>query len=363
MEVKTIKVDNLELLKDKIAQELVQQPITDKYMSWRYKDSQISVVAYTSGKVVFSGNGDINKYLLHWGVLNSSDIEDVRTEDSEKNLHSNSKSADGLKITDNKGKFDNTISYRDGAFVDIGSDEAGKGEYWGPLCVCAIYLENGNIAQINKLKELGVKDSKKLSDIQVIKLASQIKKVVKYELIVLALRDFNKEMELKKNISIIMGDLHAKAINNIIAELNEASVQKSKSKSSKCEELDIVVDKFSSVSNRIDGKLISYTPGGISDADIKGDASHSKVNLHQIEKGEQYLAVACASIIARQAYLENIEKLSKKYDFIFPKGYTNIEKTIIDFVALHGEDALYDVAKVSFKTTKRALPNFRYNMK
>jgi len=346
MEVKTIKVDNLELLKDKIAQELVQQPVTDKYMCWRYKNSQISVVAYTSGKVVFSGNGDINKYLLHWGVLNSSNIDDLRTKDGEKNLHSNSKSADGLKITDNKGKFDNTISYRDGAFVDIGSDEAGKGEYWGPLCVSAVYLENGNLAQIKKLKELG-----------------QIKKVVRYELIVLPLRDFNKEMELKKNISIIMGDLHAKAINNIISELNEASVQKSKNKSSKYGELDIVVDKFSSVSNRIDGKLISYTPGGISDADIKGDASHSKVNLHQIEKGEQYLAVACASIIARQAYLENIEKLSKKYDFIFPKGYTNIEKTIIDFVALHGEDALYDVAKVSFKTTKRALPNFRYNMK
>lgn len=351
MEVKTLKINNLEALRKELSQELLQQPITDKYVSWRYKNSQISVVAYTSGKVVFSGNADIDKYLAKWGLIECNNMFSAKdaVQIKEKNV----------EINFGK-KNENLTELQDGSFIDIGSDEAGKGEYWGPLCVCAVFLDSKSA---KKLEKIGVKDSKKLSDEQVQKLALQIKKLVKYQLIVLPLHDFNNQIKVKKNISILLGDLHAQAINNLIEQLNQGEISYTNSDPYKVKKiLDIVVDKFSSVSNRIDGKLISYTPGGIS---APGKSSKNikqkdcNIRLHQIEKGEQYLAVACASIIARQAYLKNLKELSEKYDFIFPKGYMNIEKMIQSFVEVNGRDALYDVAKTSFKTTQKALPDFK----
>jgi ribonuclease HIII len=200
----------------------------------------------------------------------------------------------------------------------MGSDETGKGDYFGPLCVVACSCSQ---EVIEKLLEMGVMDSKNLSDNKVIELAEKLKKIVFHEKIVIYPKTYNELYEKFKNLNRLLAWAHAKAI----FELYQRAPQKF-----------VIVDQFSK------DKLVEKS--------LKKTLS----DLQVIEKtkAESDLVVAAASIIAREAFLTGLKKLSEKAEFDLPKGAgALVLKKAKELVNLKGKQILPSVAKIHFKTT------------
>ena len=203
----------------------------------------------------------------------------------------------------------------------IGTDEAGKGDYFGPLCVAAVYTDKEQYIQ---LQQEGIKDSKKLNDSNIAALAKKIIKICPYySVIVVPNNVFNDHYINVKNINAILGAAHAQAIKNILSQID-------------CRR--VLTDKFGSV-HWIEDQLIGYD-----------------IDLAQETKAEQNIAVAAASILARWTFVEKIKKMSEEYQFKFPLGASAaVDIQGQEFIASHSKEELYEVAKISFKNTERIL--------
>ena len=79
------------------------------------------------------------------------------------------------------------------------------------------------------------------------------------------------------------------------------------------------------------------------------------IKFVQFHKGESDIAVACASVIARAIFLEEMDKMNDAYYFTFPKGASNVISSAKEFVKKNGVGELEKVAKISFKTTKKVM--------
>ncbi|MBI4691388.1 MAG: ribonuclease HIII [Nitrospirae bacterium] len=207
----------------------------------------------------------------------------------------------------------------------IGTDESGKGDYFGPLVSAAVYVDEHSA----KLLELeGVKDSKKLNDKKNVKLAEKIMTICKnrYSIIEISPEKYNDLYDRfvgeKKNLNNLLAWGHAKAIEELLGkvECNNA-----------------MADQFA------DERYI------LSKLQEKG----RKLNLIQMHRAEENIAVAAASILARARFLQKLSKLSSEYGIELPKGASiNVINTAKRIIAGHGKDALRKIAKVHFKTTK-----------
>lgn len=203
-----------------------------------------------------------------------------------------------------------------------GSDEVGKGDFYAPIIVGSIYL---NENQYNILKELGVKDSKDLSDIQITKLAKEIKQVTSnYSILRIKQNKYNELYSKIGNINAILAWAHVTNIKNVY---KKHSFEK------------LLVDKF--------GR----------EEQIKSGLK--ELNLKEMifkPKAEQNIAVAAASILARDALIKSTENMNKHYNFEFPLG---ANKIVIqkgkEFVNKYGSDELKNVCKLHFKTTNDIL--------
>ena len=203
----------------------------------------------------------------------------------------------------------------------IGTDEAGKGDYFGPLCTAAVYTDK---EQYKQLQREGIKDSKKLNDSTIADLAKKIIRICPhYSVIVVPNKVFNDHYEKAKNINAILGATHAQAIKNVLIKVD-------------CRR--VLTDKFGNV-HWIEDQLIGYD-----------------LDLAQETKAEQNIAVAAASILARWTFVEKIKKMSKEYQFKFPLGASAaVDIQGQEFIASYSEEELYKVAKISFKNTERIL--------
>ncbi len=206
----------------------------------------------------------------------------------------------------------------------IGTDESGKGDYFGPLVIAGVFV-NGTTSDL--LKSINVKDSKELSDNSIERISSEIKKIIKnnYEIILITPKKYNELYSKVKNVNKILGWGHAKVLENLLL---------------RCDAKEAISDKFG------DDKLITNS------LQERGE----KILLHQFTKAERYTAVAAASILARQKFVEwfNIQK--NILNFSLPKGASNL---VVD-AAIHiknkfGEEKLNDVAKLHFKTTLKII--------
>ncbi len=203
-----------------------------------------------------------------------------------------------------------------------GSDEVGKGDFYAPIIVGSVYL---NEKQYNILKELGVKDSKALTDEQITKLAQKIKQVTSnYSILRIKQNKYNELYSKIGNINAILAWAHSTNIKNVY-------------KKHPFEKL--LVDKF--------GR----------EEQIK--SSLKELNLKEIifmPKAEKNIAVAAASILARDALIKSTENMNKYYNFNFPLGANKIviEKGK-EFVKNFGEEELKNVCKMHFKTSKEIL--------
>lgn len=233
---------------------------------------------------------------------------------------------EGKRVSSNSKKSNK----RDGAFgfPIIGTDESGKGDYFGPLVSSGVYVDEQSA---KALLACGVKDSKKLSDSKNLELALEISKICKRHFAIIEIspekyndlyEQFKKE---KKNLNTLLAWGHAKAIEEILSKVD-------------CKVA--IADQFAD-ETFILGKLQE-----------KG----KKLKLIQMHKAEQNIAVAAASILARARFLEKLSKLSNKYKIDLPKGAS---QTVIEsgkkIVATYGEETLRKVAKLHFKTTNEVL--------
>jgi ribonuclease HIII len=204
----------------------------------------------------------------------------------------------------------------------IGTDESGKGDYFGPLVVAGIFVPEN---QQDVLKELGIRDSKKISDNRVRELAGLLKKGYKHSLVAIGPERYN-ELYLKlRNLNRILAWAHSRAIENILEEVN-CSVA--------------VTDQFGDKSFVLNALM------------KKG----KEIELIQKPKAEEDLAVAAASILARAEFVKRLYFLSQDVGTDLPKGSSSlVEEAGLKLVKLNNAEILDKVAKKHFKNTRRIL--------
>jgi len=204
----------------------------------------------------------------------------------------------------------------------VGIDEAGKGDYFGPLVVAGVRVTGGEPAK--SLQEIGVRDSKEISVLGVRRLSERILEVVSPEnvrVIVLSPREYEVRRAAAGNINGLLGEIDAGIIGELARDVEV-----------------VVVDEFAR-SARDD--LESFVPAG--------------VRLEVRPRAEDDAAVAAASIVARARQLEEIEHLSERVGFRLPLGATHVVDAGRRVLAELGEDGLAGMAKTHFATTRRVL--------
>lgn len=204
----------------------------------------------------------------------------------------------------------------------IGTDESGKGDYFGPLVVAGVFVPED---QEDVLKELGVRDSKRFSDSRVREFADLIKRGYKHSLVVIGPEKYNELYRKLRNLNRILAWAHSRAIENILAEVHCGQA---------------VTDQFGD-------KLY------VLNALMKKGKT---IELIQRPKAEADMAVAAASILARAEFLRRLYFLSQEMGMDLPKGSSPLaEEAAVKLVRKHGTEIIDRVAKRHFKLTSRVL--------
>lgn len=281
---------------------------TPPYAIFQADENDTVITLYESGKVMFQGiSADVEASM--WEMINKSDgnLEDFFEEESNKK---NVKEEINIPID----------------ISSIGSDEVGTGDYFGPIVVTASYVEKENIPF---LTELGVRDSKKLSDEKILEIVPKIIKKIPYKTLILNNKDFNSYYGKDMNMNKIKAILHNKVLYSLVNENNYKYDY-------------IVVDQFESPK--------SYY-------NHLSDTNKIVKDITFITKAEdKCLSVACSSLISRYIFIKEIDKLSDKYGLFIPKGASSyVDDIAIKLVDKYGENVLSDVAKLNFSNTSRII--------
>lgn len=220
-------------------------------------------------------------------------------------------------------KIDNTTS-NDQIFPQCGSDEVGTGDYFGPVCVCACYISKEDLDLIESFK---IQDSKHLNDSYIREIAPILIKQLQHSLLILDNKKYN-EIYPCNNLNSIKAKLHNKCYEHLQKKLKQLPKF-------------CVIDQFVASTS-----YYRY---------LKNEETIIR-HLHFETKAEnKYLSVACASIIARYAFLKHMDKMSEIYQFSFLKGASSkVDKQIQEFVTLFGKEKLSHVAKIHFQNTVKA---------
>lgn len=213
-------------------------------------------------------------------------------------------------------------SFQNEFINQAGSDEVGTGDYFGPVTVCACIVDKPSY---EKIKDFKIQDSKALTDDFILEIAPKLMKILPYSLLIVDNNKYN-EIHSKYNMNSIKALLHNQAYINL-------------SKKYKLPNL-IVVDQFTPKNN-----YYNY---------LKNEKDVIKTIHFETKAESKYISVACASIIARYAFLNKWEEMQTKYNFKFTKGASDkVDKDGASFVKLYGENQLKNVAKLHFKNTEK----------
>ncbi len=203
-----------------------------------------------------------------------------------------------------------------------GSDESGVGDYFGPLTVCATIVEEKHH---NMIQQLNIKDSKQMRDDYILKIAPKLMEILPYSLLILDNEKYNEQVEIH-NSHGLKALLHNQAYINLAQKYQLPQLK--------------VVDQFCSENN-----YYKYLKG------------KEIIKVHLETKAEnKFLAVACASVIARYAYLTAMKQLSAKYhvEFLLGAG-SHVDELGKQLVAKHGVAILQKTAKYHFANTKKII--------
>ena len=212
--------------------------------------------------------------------------------------------------------------------ASVGSDEVGTGDYYGPIVVTASFVSKDNIPF---LTELGVRDSKKLSDEQILKIVPKIIKKIPYKTIMLSNKEYNDNYGKDMNMNKIKAVLHNKVLTEMVKD-NDYDY--------------IVVDQFEPEKSYYNH--LSDVPNP-----LKGITFITKAE-------DKCLSVAVSSLISRYIFIKEMDKLGDKYGIFLPKGANYyVEDIGIKLVNKYGEKILHDIAKLNFSNTDRILKEVR----
>ena len=202
----------------------------------------------------------------------------------------------------------------------IGTDESGKGDYFGPLVIGGVHVDSG----VKKLLEsLRVRDSKKISDGVIKKLDFEIRSGCIYSVVVIGPEKYNLLYLKMKNLNRMLAWGHARVIENILMR----------------------VDCSRALSDQFGNELF------IKNALLE---SGKKIKLEQMPHAEKDLGVAAASVLARAEFLSRMERLSRECGFDLPKGASSlVDEAAKKLVAKSGKDTLNRFVKLHFKNTLR----------
>ena len=277
---------------------------TNNYMIARVKIANVTITFYRTNVVLFQGTDATKEYNFWAKKFNLEIIE-----------------------SDSSGLTDYNL------LNAIGTDEVGTGDYFGPIVVCATYTTKETAT---KLRQLGVKDSKLLTDSQIIALSMQITKIIPYSIIILDPYKFNSLSPKHDNLNFVKAYLHNKAINSILKKLEDVKYDA------------ILIDEFTPKD-----KYLDY---------LKNSAN-VVTNITTIPHGENAsLGIAAASILARVAFIRELRRLSQEYDIDLLKGAgREVDRTAISFVKSYGFEGLKRVAKLKFANTERVKEYFEAN--
>lgn len=263
------------------------------YAIFQAQEEDTVITLYESGKAMFQGiSADVDASM--WAMLQDKKEETNNEEDL-------------YHIT------------------SIGSDEVGTGDYFGPVVVCAAYV---NIEDIKFLEELKVKDSKQITDDYIRKIAPTIAKKIDYELLVLSNKEYNEKYKTIQNINKIKAIMH----NKVLYTLHQ--------RHSDCNK--IIIDEFAK-----ENSYFNYLK----------EVTNVERNLIFTPKAEnKNMAVGAAAILARFTFLEIMDKLSDKYHEPLLKGASSeVDKQAERLIEKYGKEVLDDIAKLHFINTERIL--------
>ncbi|MBQ6654159.1 MAG: ribonuclease HIII [Erysipelotrichaceae bacterium] len=254
----------------------------DDILKWKIRDDGVSINMYNSGSVVISGE----KADDYWHMF---------------------------------------IGQKKQTLPQAGSDEVGTGDFFGPICVCASYVDENTYAS---LSDLNLTDSKQLTDVYIREIAPRLIDSVPHSLLVLDDSRYNQVIN-ENNMNAIKAKMHNKAYYNLW------------NKGITLPEL-CVVDDFS-------GETLYYRY-------IKDEIwKYDKLTFHT-KAESQFVSVAIGSIISRYAFLKYMDALSERYQTVFPKGAgAPVDEFALEFRNIHGLDEFKKVAKCNFKNYKKLL--------
>lgn len=282
---------------------------TPQYAIFQADDADTVITLYESGKVVFQGiSADIDANIWRETEIMLNGKVPIEKEKKEK-----------------KENTDKTDYY----FINsIGSDEVGTGDYFGPIVVCASYV---NKKDISFLEELGVRDSKKLTDEKILNIAEDIMKRIPFNAFILTNEEYNNLQDKGYNMNKIKAILHNKVLLGLMKKDNFIYDM-------------VVVDQFTPERN-----YYIY---------LKGQENVFRKITFTTKAEDKCLSVACSSIISRYLFLKEIEKMGKELGSFIPKGASNlVDEYGIKIVNKYGKDKLREIAKLNFKNTKKILDN------
>ena len=208
-----------------------------------------------------------------------------------------------------------------------GVDESGKGDFFGPLVISAVFL---NEESAKKLMDLGVADSKSIKNHKkMLELAKEIKKECYENCSVITIGNvaYNRMYNSFKNLNKLLAWGHAKAIENMLEKTPQCQL--------------VISDQFARNKNVIKNALMQ-----------KGQ----QIELQQMHKAESDIAVAAASILARATFVTQLNRIAENVGFELPLGCSSkVKGTALKIAQEQGMDVLDSVIKQHFKTRNEVL--------
>ena len=290
---------------DEFYKDLVR-PKTPQYALFQADDGDTVVTLYESGKAVFQGkDADLaSQYWIETEKINAGTVH-----------YTNS---------DEKGKKEKKEIKKDMKLYNattIGSDEVGTGDYFGPIVVTASYVDKEHMSLLNSL---GVRDSKKITDDKIMKIAPQIIREVPHVTYILDNKTYNQN---NHNMNKVKAILH----NKVLCEL---------AKKPNLRYDYIVVDQFCTPRN-----YFTYISG----------AKEKITKITFTTKAEdKCLSVAASSIISRYIFIKEFSKLGDTVNTFLKKGAGHeVDEIGAKIVQKYGFNKLEDIAKLNFKNTDK----------
>ncbi|WP_163526545.1 ribonuclease HIII [Halobacillus ihumii] len=278
---------------------------TPQNAAFAAKTPNCTITAYNSGKVLFQGKAP-EQESHKWG---NSTVQNSSKKSVPKPTH---------RFHPDKALF---------AQSHIGSDEAGTGDFFGPITVAAAYVKDH---QIGQLKAIGVKDSKHLSDKQITHIAKQIVEMnIPYSLLRLDNMKYNQWQEKGWTQGKMKTMLHHKALETLLAKIAP-------------EQPAILVDQFSQPD--------------VYAKHLKSECKQLQRDIFFMTKAESYsTSVAVASIIARSSFVKAMNQIEMDTGLPVPKGASGaVDKAAAKIITIYGEDKLREIAKIHFATLQKA---------